>query len=173
MAEFIGIEVSDVERVYLALAELPPEMVDRGADAVLAYWHGVLSNPANYAKYRYISRAQAYPNAPYKPGYFSARQWRYVMARIHSGEITPGRSQRTGTLARSWRQIGKGESAFLVNQAPYASYVVGDGEQARQPDLVGWLTGGESVNQPRVVAGAERALAQAVEKAAKDKLRKR
>jgi hypothetical protein len=167
MAEFIGIEISNVEQIYLALAELPPQLLDAGADAVLDYWRGVLRNPANYAPYKRVRRATAYPNAAYAPGWFSRAQLRFVMARIRSGEITPGIPQRTGRLAASWDKVGSGEAAFLANRAPYASFVIGDGQQANQPRLVGWLTAGQVINQQRVVAGAVRALQVAVDKAIK------
>lgn len=172
MAEFIGLEISNVEKIYLSLAELPAQLLDAGSDAVLDYWQGVLRNPANYAPYKYVSRASAYPDAPYRPGYFSEKQFRFVMAKIRSGEFTPGSPQRTGELAKSWIKEGKGETAFLYNAAPYASFVIGDGTQARQPRGVGWLTGTETINQPRVVKGAEQALTKAVEKAIKKALGK-
>lgn len=163
MAEFIGLEIEGVEKIYLALAELPSELTDAGADAILDYWRGALRNPANYPPYRYISRAQAYPSAPYKPGYFSARQFRFVMALVRNH--SPGPQNRTGELAKSWDKIGRGESGFLVNSAPYASFVIGDGTQAAQPALVGWLTGSQAINSPRLVAGAERALKKAADEA--------
>jgi len=172
MAQFIGIEVSSVEKIYLALAELPQAIVEAGSDAVLDYWRGVLRNPANYPPYRFISRAEAYPNAPYKPGYFTKAQWVAVMIKIHKPGYGPGEENRTGKLAKGWQKVGSGERGFLYNAEPYASHVIGDKEQARQPALVGWLQSSDMLSQPRLVAGAERALKAEVEKQIKKRMPK-
>lgn len=169
MANFIGIEVSGIEKVYLALAELPQAIVDEGSDAILDYWRGVLRNPANYAPWRYVSRAEAYPGAPYKPGYFSAKQFRFVMAKMSEG-YQPGAQNRTGTLAKGWMKAGTGEAGFLYNAEPYASFVIGDPGQAAQPKLVGWLTGDKPLDTPAHIKGAERALQKAAEKVIKRKM---
>jgi len=83
-------------------------------------------------KYRYITRKKAYGKT-----FVSDKQRRYVMARIRSGKITPGRSNRSGTISRAWRLKGKGAKTTIVNDAKGADFVLGDRRQARQPALVG------------------------------------
>lgn len=104
-----------------------------------------------YPPYRYESRAKAYGFPPggewysMKPvaGYFSERQFRYVMAKIRSGEITPGISQRTGRLSEGWKLVVENydyNRMSLSNDVPYAHWVLSDEMQARQIANVGWWT---------------------------------
>ena len=102
-----------------------------------------------YPPYRYASRKSAYGSTgakfkngnPVPPGYFSAKQFFYVMSRIRSGDIHPGRPGRTGKLADAWKVTGDGVKAKIsvdMKKAPYAGYVVGD-IQAAQPYHAGWV----------------------------------
>lgn len=96
--------------------------------------------------YQYISRADAYPDAPYKPGWFSLRQFRYVMAKISSGEITIPYN-RTGDISNAWRVEGKLSKARPVNDNEKAPYVFGDKQQSRHEKMVGWQTVSARVEQ--------------------------
>jgi hypothetical protein len=60
------------------------------------------------------------------------------MARISEGSIVPGRSNRSQRLAQGWKIIGSGSNSLIVNEVPYAGYVMGDNEQARMPAKIGW-----------------------------------
>jgi hypothetical protein len=90
--------------------------------------HGLM----HYSPYRYITIHQAYG------GFVSAKQRRYVMARIAEGSITPGYPHRTGELQRSWSYKASGTYWTIKSSAPYAGYVMGDETQARLPALAGW-----------------------------------
>lgn len=102
-----------------------------------------------YPDYRYASRKMAYGQTgakfangnPVPPGYFSAKQFRYVMADIKAGTITPGRVHRSGKLFDAWKVTGDGVKAKISvteSKAKYAKYVVGD-IQAAQPYHAGWV----------------------------------
>lgn len=87
----------------------------------------------HYPPYKYVTRKRAYGQT-----FQSDKQRRYVMAKIKSGEITPGKSQRTGKQADSWGYQMRGTSARVYNTATGAKYTMGNRTQARQPELVGW-----------------------------------
>lgn len=87
--------------------------------------------------YQYISRANAYPDAPAGPGWFSPRQRRYVMARIRSGNIVIP-YQRTGKVSGDWKTVGKLSKTRVINDNDAAPYVFGDEKQSRHEDAVGW-----------------------------------
>lgn len=90
--------------------------------------------------YMYISRANAYGSvssdgAP--DGYFSWKQFRYVMANIRNGNIQIP-YQRTGKVSGAWRKYGKLSKAKAINDNDAAPYVFGDDQQSRHEDAVGW-----------------------------------
>ncbi len=91
----------------------------------------------------YVSRAKAYPDADYRPGYFSAKQHRYVMALLRrigwDGKSEPPKYERTGKLSGAWKIEGKLSRAKAVNQEAAAEYVFGkEKQQANHEKLVGW-----------------------------------
>jgi hypothetical protein len=107
-----------------------------------------------YPAYKYVSRKRAYGQT-----FFSDRQRRYVMAAIRSGEISIG-NNRTGYLEKSWTVARPyGGQVSIRNSAPYAGYVVGDG-QARQPGMVGWKKANDIIraNMSKAIAVAKNAL---------------
>lgn len=123
----IGVDVSGLRAVVDALQRYPREAMDAGADAASAYLLNVLRT---YPPYRYVSVAQA-------GGWRSERQRRYVMAAIRDGRITvPYR--RTQRLRRGWQVVGSGTDTIIVNETPYAGYVMGDMEQTLGHMLRGW-----------------------------------
>ena len=87
----------------------------------------------HYPPYKLVTRTQAYGQP-----FVSARQRRYVMARIKEGSIDPGYPHRTGELQQGWHKVGTGVNARAVNEVGYAPYVMGTKDQARQPGMVGW-----------------------------------
>lgn len=101
-----------------------------------------------YPAYKYKSRAQAYGitgatfanGKPVPAGYFSAKQFRYVMAKMADGTINPGSPHRTMELKNAWqvKDTGKIESMSLVNENPAAVFAYSPIYQARQLGLVGW-----------------------------------
>lgn len=94
--------------------------------------------------YKYVSRKSAYGDvskdgAP--AGYFSWAQFRFVMAKIASGEIVPGQRKNSPTQssqAWSYRTTDNGYISIIENDAPSTYWIRSDEGQARQPARVGW-----------------------------------
>lgn len=94
--------------------------------------------------YRYVPRAKVYGNvstdgAP--AGYFSWKQFRYVMAGIASGEIVPGARANSPTEssgAWDYKLSNNGYTAKITNDAASTYWIRDDAGQARQPARVGW-----------------------------------
>jgi hypothetical protein len=134
--------VRNIDKVQAFLREVPRGTVKPALNAIAVYLigderHGLRHSPP----YKYVSRARAYgqvSDAP--PGYFSWKQFRYVMAKIASGEITPGVPQRTGETgaAYGYHETNNGYGVTIDNPKTSAYYTQHDTGQARQPALVGW-----------------------------------
>ena len=131
MSDFIGVDIIGIKELQNKLAELPDEAQDAAAEEIAPYLVNVFKQ---YPPYTYVRFKAAYG------GWFSDRQRKYVMARIREGTIVPGKSSRTQRLAQGWKVIGKGANSLVVNEVPYAGYVMGDDEQARMPRKIGWKT---------------------------------
>jgi hypothetical protein len=88
------------------------------------------------------------------------------MARISEGSIRPGIANRTQQLAQGWKVIDKGIESIIVNEVPYAGYVMGDGEQARMHTKIGWSTVGGWITKhmSSIVNAARDGLVKAVNK---------
>ena len=133
-----------LDQVASRFESLPEEYRDQAFLEISEYALDVLKN--DQPKYKYVSRAEAYPDADYLPGWFSQRQHRYVMGKISSGEIViPYR--RTGALAEAWNLSKTDETYVFSNPSPAAQWAYGE-KQARQLALVGWK------KLSRIVAGA-------------------
>lgn len=147
----ISFKIRNVEKVEKFLNSLPYG-VKRVALEALSMWlvgdsQSGLRHPEPY---KYVSRKSAYgytgakfeSGKPVPAGYFSAEQYRYVMARIASGDIKPGQNNRTGKSTDAWTYAptskGKDYRYRLINNTPGAYYTRDDKGQARQPAKVGW-----------------------------------
>jgi hypothetical protein len=158
----IGIDVQGIPEIQQNLGQLYPLAEDQISDDVL----GVLLNieQAN-APYSYVSRATAYGDMGFGPGWFSDRQRRWFFAALSRGEINiPYR--RTQALSQAWQIIGSGKTAMLVNDSPGVEYVKGDGTQARQIKLEGWTTLGQDIRShwDRIMSTANAALNKTITK---------
>lgn len=136
----IGIDIQGVEAVQRKLqAMIDARMADRAADAVAKYLVDVFKL---YPTEKYVSRAEAYPDAPAGPGWFSDKQRRWFFAALRSGALDlPYR--RTQTLRNNWQIIGSGTTLIIVNDTPYAVHVMGDSQgalQSRMSERIGWST---------------------------------
>ena len=139
MSDFIGLEVTGVKELQSMLNKFPTEIQDAVVPDLSEY---VVNTLRAYPTQRYVSRAAAYgqvstDGAP--PGYFSMKQFRYVMMMIHKGGISIP-YKRTQNLAKNWKVIGNDRNAIVANEAPYAQYVQGDDTQSRHEAGVGWQT---------------------------------
>jgi hypothetical protein len=90
--------------------------------------------------YKHVTRRSAYGGyRGHSPaGWKSDKQRRFVMARIRSGEFTPGAPQRSGAIAKGWKTRGSGVKTLLYNEAPGAVWVHDNRYQAMQPAMAGW-----------------------------------
>lgn len=94
-----------------------------------------------YPVYRYVSRARAYGKVSDAPaGYFSWRQFRYVMASITDGGMMPGYPRRTGETQRGYvaKETRGGYGMSIENKTTGAYYTRHDTGQARLNAKAGW-----------------------------------
>ena len=141
------------------LKSLASDIKDVATRAVAEYLVGDRTHGLkHYPEYRHV---------PYSRigGFVSARQRRYVMARIREGTIDPGAPHRTGNYQRGWQAINEGVKTQIVNSVPYAQYVGGDETQARLNKKVGWRTVSAIISTN--VAGAIRHAEAAINKIVK------
>jgi hypothetical protein len=136
MIDFVGIEVAGLKELIEKLNSLPDDVQDEAIEAVNAYLLNVLKA---YPPYAYVPFRKAYG------GWFSDKQRKYVMARIREGTIRPGQSNRSQQFSRGWDVLGYGRKSMIVNQTPYGPYLVGDQEQARMPQKIGWKKLGDTI----------------------------
>ena len=129
MSDFVGIEIAGLDELIEKLGQLPDEVQDEAIEAVNQYMLNVLKA---YPPYAHVTFKSAYG------GWFSDKQRKYVMARIREGTIRPGQPSRTQQFAQGWDVLGYGRNSIIVNQTPYGPYLVGDTEQARMPQKIGW-----------------------------------
>jgi hypothetical protein len=128
MPDFIGIDISGNKEIADKLGGLYAAVADAGVEEANDY---IVRAERLYPPYAHIPISAV-------GGFVSDRQRRYVMAKIASGEITPGRSNRTQRLAQGWGVIGEGVNQIVVNEVDYAPYVVGDREQTQMHMLQNW-----------------------------------
>jgi hypothetical protein len=131
----INVEVRGLEQLLPNIKSLPPELIEQVMAQVGEYSLEVVRN--EQPPYRYVSRADAYPDAPAGPGFFSDKQRRWFFAALASGELNIPYN-RTGTLAAGWKLEKAGDNFTLVNDVPYAPYVQGFSGQSRHEGMVGW-----------------------------------
>lgn len=143
----IRFDIKGVERVLSYFLDITNNVPHVAVNAIAEYLRQKLAIPSPY---KYASRAQAYGSTgakfkngnPVPDGYFSAKQFFYVMARIADGTITPGTENRTGKSSRAWTYlpIKAGQTTgYITNKTAGAYYTMSDVGQARQPANVGWL----------------------------------
>lgn len=166
----ISIKVRGLEQVKKFIDELPRRVRGVAVEEIAKYLIGNgRRGLKRYPPYKYISRKLAYgkvakDGAP--AGYFSWEQFRYVMWKIHSGEIDPGAPHRTGNYQRGWQLQKTGAQTKIVNPVPYARYVGGDEDQARLNEKVGWRRVSDiiSTNYKGAIQAAERAIEKLLKK---------
>lgn len=131
----IGIDVSGEKEIQKQIDALPDAVKDAVTKDVLNL---LLNVERKYPPFVHVTRAEAYPNAPAGPGWFSKKQRGFVMAAIREGTIKPGVKKRNQKLSKGWQIIGEGQTALLVNEVEYAPYLKDDVLQAGLPALAGW-----------------------------------
>ena len=86
--------------------------------------------------YKYVSRKRAYGKVSDAPaGYFSWKQFRYVMAKLASGEMKIGRKHDPTHMGKSWKweQLNsQWDRTKIMGKLPFDRF------PSRQNRLVGW-----------------------------------
>ncbi len=140
----------DIQRVTSKLGRLGGLIDDLVPDAVNPIIVRLMQiyPPNNHT----VTRAQAYPEAILTTprgkiirGYFSFRQYRYVMMLANMGRLP---YRRTFAMRRAWRIVGRGKNSVVVNDTDAAIYSMDDTRQARLNRLVGWTTAGWRMQHP-------------------------
>ena len=136
MSDLIGISVEEIPHgIRDRLKKLPDDVSFYVTAAAGEYLAKKFEKPPGY---RYVSRAAAYPDAPAGPGWFSDRQRRWFFAALRRGAISIP-YVRTGTLEGNWKVMPFGSrDHIVVNDTPYAGFVMGDQEQSRHEGMAGW-----------------------------------
>lgn len=130
--DFIGIDIEGIPEVQAILRKLPKEAQGMITDDVAKYMVDVLRQ---YPPQKYVSRKDAYPDAPAGPGWFSEKQRRWFFANLGDLQIP---YKRTQDYARGWRAIGMGPQTLVVNETPHASFLQDDDYQSRMAAKGGW-----------------------------------
>lgn len=148
----IGIKARGLEEVKTTLEGLQgSRVVGIVTEAAAAEVVQIMREQPADTPYQYISRASAYgtvsnENPPAPDGYFSWKQFRFVMASIRRGTIgIPYR--RTGNVSNAWHVEGKLSKAKAVNDNTAAPFVFGDSTQSRHENAVGWQKVGVRLDQ--------------------------
>lgn len=153
--------VRGIERVLAMLNRLSSGAVDIAVNAFARFMIPFLKN---YPAPKHVSRAQAYPNSitiDYGPhrgkvvqGYFSSRQYYYVMLNIKSPY------SRTNQTKEGWSVSSQGGGvAYIRNSHAPSKYSMGS-DQANLNKLVGWQRAIDIIRANR--AGGYRAALKAI-----------
>lgn len=133
-APAFSMQVLGLEDVASRISSLPEACKDEILTDVGEYGLTIIRQ---YAPQNYVSRAQAYPDAPAGPGWFSDKQRKFVMAGLRDGTLSSP-YRRTGGLAASWSFERSGTAGFWASDYPAAPFVMGFAAQSRHEKLVGW-----------------------------------
>jgi hypothetical protein len=124
----ISITVRGLPAVKDFIDQLPRNVRGVATEAAAVYFIGDgRRGLKHYPAYKYVTRRSAFGVA-----FFSAKQRRYVMARIREGSIDPGAPHRTGNFQRSWHTDGEGARTRIIGTLPHEQW------PDRLTEKVGW-----------------------------------
>lgn len=138
MADFVGVEIDGIEELQAKLKQLPDAAKDEGADEAYKYLLNVMRQ---YPPQKRVTRKQAYGVT-----FFSDKQRRFFFRALANGEISVP-YKRSQVMKRSWRKVGDGARAFLVNESDYAPFMYDDKKQSRMSRLIGWKTISQTIKE--------------------------
>jgi len=139
----ISLSVRGLDQLLPKIASLPDALKEEVLTAAGEY---ALEVVQEYPPQNYVTRAEAYPDAPAGPGWFSDKQRRWFFAALASGEISVP-YQRTNNLRDAWRLVIQSGQAVLTNAASYAHWVIGFAFQSRHEKKVGWRITAELIEE--------------------------
>jgi hypothetical protein len=166
----IKVSIKGVDKVVEYLRTVPLGIKTVAGRSVAEYLVGNESHGLKHAPgYKHINRYAGFPELSYENakgetihGYKSAQQHRYVMWAISKGIINPGQNNRTGNLQNSWVVGGEPPRYVIKNNVKYAGYVLGEEDQTRMHNLIGWRRVSQNIADN--IAGAIRAANLAIAK---------
>lgn len=139
---FIALDPQGIPEVSKMLETVADEVADPVIEASADYLVNIFQA---YPPYMHVPRRQAFPDAIITTpkgkrvvGYFSWKQFQFVMINIAEGNITPGRPHRTQLFRRGWKKVGKGKNLIIANEVPYGPFLKDPGEQSRMMIMEGW-----------------------------------
>jgi len=103
----VDIVIDGLEELRGKLDRFPKAAQDGAGNMVSDY---VLNVMKEYVPYAYVPFKSAYGD------WFSDKQRKYVMARIHEGSIRPGAPSRTQTLRGGWTKMGEGADTLFCGR---------------------------------------------------------
>lgn len=129
--------VKNADKVAAWIKTLPRGIKAAAMRAIAEYTVGDENHGLKHdVAYRYVSRKQAYGKVSDAPaGYFSWAQFRYVMAKLASGEIKIGRKHDPTKMGQSWKweQLDSDwRRTKIMGNLPFDRF------PSRQNKLVGW-----------------------------------
>jgi len=161
----IDAKIEGMEEIQAKLAKLPDDIRDEVNTDVGKYIVELLKK---YPTKKYVTRKQAYGVT-----FFSDKQRRWFFANLNSGNLKVP-YPRTQNLARTWQVVVSNKEALIANDAPYASYVIGEkGQQSRHAAKIGWKSTSVTIKEKtsqilkRIVRAGSKALRKAGQKGIK------
>ena len=160
----------NAEKAIVYIKGIPEKVMSVGMSAIVKFivgdeQHGLKHDVA----YKYVSRKEAYGSTgatfengkPVPDGYFSAKQFRYVMAKLHSGEMKIGRKNDPTHYGQSWEWKQVQNDYYVTGNLPFDRF------PANQNKLVGWR------HYLKVVEANMKGAIKAVQKAVSDFLKQK
>lgn len=134
----IRFKIRNVDRVKKYLASVPRGAVRIALIAISEWLVGDSQSGLRHPEpYKFVTRKSAYGFS-----FFTIKQRRWFFWSLNTGQIDPGKNNRTGKSTEAWTYSpltkGKNYAYKLVNDTPGGYWTRDDKRQARQPAKVGW-----------------------------------
>ena len=126
---WLVIQTRNLDKIKEYISTLPRQLRGKATEAAGEY---LIGNERRGLKH-YPARVRHGQDNPYQ--WQTERQRRAYFASNGFGKVIP--YQRTGDLANGWEQINSGVESRVVNEVPYATYVM-DELQQRGHRADGW-----------------------------------
>jgi hypothetical protein len=126
----IRIDLLGVKELNAKLSKLPEEVADTALTDVQDYMLNVLKS--DQPTPNYVTRKAAYGQT-----FQSDKQRRWFFAALGDGRISVP-YHRTQALSRGWHKVRSGLFGYIVNNMPGISFVMGERNQSRHEEMVGW-----------------------------------
>lgn len=139
--EISGLGIAARRAAVVSSADYTLEMFKRESHPTYTYHsrskaYGMSGSGGDWT---YVRDGKAFTMQPVS-GFFSAKQFHYVMACISDGSIEIPYT-RTNRLSTGWKKVGDGLNVRIINDSgDYIQYVMGSKTQSRHEALIPWQT---------------------------------